>query len=123
MKRHNKINPRTTCDSNFNAETAPVPHKTTAVAPHPELLPEWITVKEAVRLFSCSRSRIYELMHDPRIKSSIDRKRGNVLGRRRIYADSLREYFHSLADEQASERASRHQVDQDEGCGKISVVS
>lgn len=56
---------------------------------------EWLTIKEAVRLFGLGRSSIYTLIGDGRIRSVALRLRGNVRGKRLISAESLRLFLES----------------------------
>jgi hypothetical protein len=65
--------------------------------------PEWITIEKATRLFSISRSRLYELLSDPRVKSCSLKKRGNLRGRRLIFSDSIRDLLNSLAAVQSDD--------------------
>ena len=53
---------------------------------------EWLRVTDACRVFSLSRSALYELIKSNAIKSSCLRKVGNSRGSRRINAESLRLY-------------------------------
>jgi predicted DNA-binding transcriptional regulator AlpA len=54
---------------------------------------EWLRVSDAVRIYSLSRSRIYEMIRDGEIISVSLRKRNRVIGSRRISKDSLDAYF------------------------------
>ena len=49
----------------------------------------WLRVEEAARTRGISRSLLYELLRDGKIKSSLLRKKGNVRGIRLISAESL----------------------------------
>jgi hypothetical protein len=51
--------------------------------------PEWIRIAEAVRLFSISRSKLYELIAAGKIKSFCLRERNKVKGIRLISFDSM----------------------------------
>jgi hypothetical protein len=61
--------------------------------------PEWLRVSDAVRIYSLSRSKIFELLSDGEIKSVSLRKRGNVRGARRILTSSIDDYFARHANE------------------------
>jgi predicted DNA-binding transcriptional regulator AlpA len=58
-----------------------------------QLQPEWLRVSDAMRIYSISRSRIYELIRDREIVSVSLRKRNRIIGSRRISKDSLDEFF------------------------------
>ena len=62
--------------------------------------PEWLRVDAAVNLFGISRSKIYELIADRRIKSFCLRERNKVKGIRLISFDSLREFLEKEAQAQ-----------------------
>ncbi|MBE2287900.1 MAG: helix-turn-helix domain-containing protein [Prosthecobacter sp.] len=68
------------------------PPKSTIVTTTPL---EWITIKEASRLFSIGRSSLYSLMGERKIKSTCLRIRGNQRGKRLISAESLRLFLES----------------------------
>lgn len=53
----------------------------------------WLRVEEAVRTRGLSRSLLYELIRDGKIKSSALRKPGNIRGIRLISAESLDAYI------------------------------
>jgi hypothetical protein len=57
------------------------------------LQPEWLRLKLATILFGISRSQLYELIGERKIKSISLRKRGKLKGIRLINADSLRDYL------------------------------
>ncbi len=59
--------------------------------------PEWLRIPEAVRLFSVSRSALYELIAAGEIKSTALKKRGAVRGIRLISFDSLSEFIERSA--------------------------
>lgn len=62
--------------------------------------PEWLRVPQACQLFGLSRSKLYELITDGRIRSVSLRDRGQVRGCRLISYDSLATYLDELANEQ-----------------------
>jgi hypothetical protein len=55
--------------------------------------PEWIRVEDAVRRFGLSRSRLYQLIGQKRIKSFSLRERNQIKGTRLLNYDSLCEFF------------------------------
>lgn len=61
--------------------------------------PEWLRIEDAVRRFGIGRSTLYCLIRDCEIKAALIRRRGNVTGRRLIFADSLRAYVEKFANE------------------------
>jgi predicted DNA-binding transcriptional regulator AlpA len=63
--------------------------------------PEWIRIEAAVRLFGISRSKIYELIADRKIKSFCLRERNKIKGIRLISFDSLSEFLDAEAKAQA----------------------
>jgi excisionase family DNA binding protein len=67
--------------------------------------PEWIRVDPASELFGISRSKIYELISDRRIKSFCLRERGKIKGIRLISYDSLCEFLENEARTQAQKVA------------------
>ncbi len=66
--------------------------------------PEWVRVDTAIKLFGISRSKIYELITDRRIKSFCLREQDRVKGIRLISFDSLSEFLANQA--KAQEEAS-----------------
>jgi hypothetical protein len=60
--------------------------------------PEWIRIDEAVRRFGLSRSRLYQLIGERRIKSFCLRERNQIKGTRLISFDSLCEFFEKEAE-------------------------
>lgn len=58
---------------------------------------EWLRIPDAVRRFSLSRSTLYLLMKEGKIKSCCLRRTGAVRGARRISAESVSAYLESLA--------------------------
>ena len=56
---------------------------------------EWISIKEASRLFSISRSSLYTIIGTKKIKSICLRIRGQQRGKRLISAESLRIFLES----------------------------
>jgi Helix-turn-helix domain len=63
--------------------------------------PEWLRVDAAVNLFGISRSKLYELIADRRIKSFCLRERNKVKGIRLISFDSLNAFLENEARTQA----------------------
>jgi hypothetical protein len=59
--------------------------------------PEWIRVEDAVRRFGLSRSRLYQLISERRIKSFCLRERNQIKGTRLLSFDSLCEFFEKEA--------------------------
>jgi hypothetical protein len=59
---------------------------------------EWITIKEASRLFSIGRSSLYSLLGEQKIKSTCLRIRGQQRGKRLISAESLRMFLESQSE-------------------------
>lgn len=51
---------------------------------------EWLTIKDASRLFSIGRSSLYNLLNEGKLRSVSLRIRGNLRGKRLISAESLR---------------------------------
>lgn len=60
--------------------------------------PEFGDHRTCRALFNISRSSLYELVEEGRIRSISVRKRGNTRGRRLFDLDSIRSYLNSLAD-------------------------
>jgi excisionase family DNA binding protein len=65
--------------------------------------PEWIRVDPAAELFGISRSKLYELIGDRKIKSFCLRERGKVKGIRLISYDSICEFLEKEAQAQQQE--------------------
>ncbi len=59
--------------------------------------PEWIRIPVAVKLFGISRTKLYELIGEGKIKSVSLRKRGQIRGTRLLSYDSLNDYLSGLA--------------------------
>jgi predicted DNA-binding transcriptional regulator AlpA len=62
--------------------------------------PEWIRVDAAIQIFGLSRTKLYELIADRRIKSFCLRERNKIKGVRLISFDSLSEFLEREAREQ-----------------------
>ena len=62
--------------------------------------PEWLRIPDAVRIFGISRTKLYELIGNRKIKSVSLRERGQVRGVRLLSYDGLLEYLERLAEEQ-----------------------
>lgn len=58
--------------------------------------PEWIRVDDAVHVSGLSRSKIYELIKDQKIKSFSKKERGAVRGIRLIFLDSLLDHIEQM---------------------------
>jgi hypothetical protein len=67
-----------------------------AVAQDP-LRPEWIRLNTAAQLFGISRSRLYDLIAERKIKSFCLRERNQIKGTRLISFDSLCKFFEKEA--------------------------
>lgn len=65
--------------------------------------PEWIRIDEAVRRFGLSRSRLYQLIGERRIKSFCLRERNQIKGTRLLSFDSLCEFFEKEAQAEQQE--------------------
>ena len=57
---------------------------------------EWIRPNEVKRFYPTSRSYLYELIKQGKVRSKSIRKRGNTRGMRWVSLDSLREYFDGI---------------------------
>jgi hypothetical protein len=68
--------------------------------------PEWIRIDEAVRRFGLSRSRLYQLIGERRIKSFCLRERNQIKGTRLISFDSLCEFFEKEAQAEQEGRGA-----------------
>jgi Helix-turn-helix domain len=62
--------------------------------------PEWLRIDSAVKLFGLSRSKLYELIADRKIKSFCLRERNKIKGIRLLSFDSLSEFLENEAREQ-----------------------
>lgn len=63
---------------------------------------QWLQVPEAVRVFGISRSYLYELIAENRIKTSCLRKQTNIRGKRLISAESLNAFIESHVSQPAA---------------------
>jgi hypothetical protein len=72
-----------------------LPPKSTVITTAPL---EWISIKEASRLFSIGRSSLYSLLGEQKIKSTCLRIRGQQRGKRLISAESLRMFLESESE-------------------------
>jgi hypothetical protein len=59
---------------------------------------QWLQVPDAVRVFGISRSYLYELIAENRIKTSCLRKQKNIRGKRLISAESLNAFIERHAN-------------------------
>ena len=57
---------------------------------------EFLSIADAVKVSSLSRSTLYKLMDSGSVRNVSLRKRGSIKGRRLIVADSLTNYLYSL---------------------------
>jgi|SRR6516165_10299938 len=62
-----------------------------------QLRPEWIRVDAAIRHFGLSRTKLYELITDRKIKSFCLRERNKIKGIRLISFDSLDQFLNNRA--------------------------
>jgi predicted DNA-binding transcriptional regulator AlpA len=71
-----------------------------------KIRPEWLRVDAAVKLFGISRSKLYELISDRRIKSFCLRERNKIKGIRLISFDSVQEFLEreAIAELEAGEK-------------------
>ena len=65
-----------------------------------QMRPEWLRVDAATKLFGISRSKVYELITDRRVKSFCLRERNKLKGIRLISFDSLSALMESEAKAQ-----------------------
>ncbi len=63
-----------------------------------ELVPEWTDHKGAKVLFSLSRSHLYALAAEGKIRSACIRRRGALKGRRIFSCDSIRALLNASTD-------------------------
>jgi hypothetical protein len=68
-----------------------------------EQRPEWIRMDAAEKLFGISRSKLYELISDRKIKSFCLRERNKVKGIRLLSFDSICEFLEKEAQAQQQE--------------------
>jgi hypothetical protein len=62
--------------------------------------PEWVRVDAAIKLFGLSRTKLYELIAERKIKSFCLRERNKLKGVRLINFDSLSEFLENEAKAQ-----------------------
>ena len=62
--------------------------------------PEWLRIPSAVKIFGISRTKLYELIGQQKIKSVSLRERGQVRGTRLLSYDSMMDYLDQLAEKQ-----------------------
>lgn len=60
--------------------------------------PEWLRIPDAIRVFGISRSCLYLLISENKIRSTCLRKRGATKGIRILSYDSLAEYVNKAAE-------------------------
>ena len=63
-----------------------------------QLKPEWIRVRQVPSIFGISKSKVYELIAEGKIKSVSLRKRGQTHATRLISYDSMAAYIESLVE-------------------------
>jgi Helix-turn-helix domain len=76
----------------------------------PPLRPEWLRVEDAVRVFGISRSKLYQLFNERKIKTFCLRQRNKLKGVRLINFDSL----HAFMESEAAAQEAEHQVNKNE---------
>ena len=62
--------------------------------------PEWLRIPTAIKIFGISRTKLYELIGQRKVKSVSLRERGQIRGTRLISYDSMMEYLDQLAEQQ-----------------------
>lgn len=75
-----------------------IQHTTQQIVESRGLPVEFVSVKEATRVFGLSRSYIYELIKQGVIRSISLRNRGQSMGRRLIVYESLKSYMLSFSE-------------------------
>ena len=73
-------------------------HTTTSANVRTDTKPEWLRLPDATRIFGLSRSTLYELIADNRIRSTALKKRGSTRGIRIISYDSLAAFLNEAAN-------------------------
>lgn len=70
--------------------------------------PEWLRIEAAVKLFGISRSTLYKLISEHRIKSFCLREKNKIKGIRLLNADSIRDFLEheARAQEREAEEAT-----------------
>ena len=66
-----------------------------------DIRPEWLRVPNAVRIFGISRTKLYELISQQKVKSVSLKERGQLRGIRLLSYDSLNAYLTNLAETQS----------------------
>jgi helix-turn-helix protein len=66
------------------------------------LKPEWLRINAAIQIFGLSRSKLYELIADRKIKSFCLRERNRIEGVRLISFDSLSEFLEKEAKKEGN---------------------
>jgi Helix-turn-helix domain len=59
------------------------------------LLPEWCDARGAKVIFGFSRSHLYQLVADGKIKSACIRRKGSLRGRRLFNCESIRAFLNA----------------------------
>jgi predicted DNA-binding transcriptional regulator AlpA len=71
----------------------------------PPMRPEWIRIDDAIRIFGISRSKLYELFNERKIRTFCLRQRNKLKGIRLINLDSLSEFMEAEAQAQEQEES------------------
>jgi hypothetical protein len=74
------------------------------------LRPEWLRLPDATRIFGLSRSKLYELISERRIKSFCLRERGKIKGVRLLSYDSLSAFLGAEAATQDEKAATEEAI-------------
>jgi predicted DNA-binding transcriptional regulator AlpA len=69
----------------------------------PPMRPEWLRIDDAVRIFGISRSKLYQLINERKIRSFSLRERNKLKGIRLINYDSISEFMEGEAVAQATQ--------------------
>jgi hypothetical protein len=69
----------------------------------PPMRPEWIRVDDTIRIFGISRSKIYELLRERKVKTFCLRQRNKLKGIRLINYDSINQFMEGEAAVQEAE--------------------
>ena len=70
------------------------------------VLPEFGRWRDVERLFGIKRGALYLLIADGKIQSVSMRRRGNIHGCRLIFLASVRQYLHTLMQEQSGKEGT-----------------
>ena len=72
-----------------------------------QLKPEWLKIRDAVRVSGLGRSTLYTLLSSGDVKSAVVRKRGNLRGRRLVSYDSLTAYIQNCITQDSGWRVRK----------------